>query len=54
MRLIHDDFVERRVRGLVKVDHTGGDVRLEVAVERSASLGDGGVMRRANEHCIVC
>lgn len=36
-----NDFVRRRVRGLVQVDDTRADVRLEVAAQRRAAVGDG-------------
>jgi hypothetical protein len=46
-----DDFVRRGVRGLVKVDDTGGDVRLEVTLERGCASGDGGEVTSANKDC---
>jgi hypothetical protein len=44
-----DDFVRRRVGGLVEVDDTAGDVRLQVALEGSRTGWDGGEMSRANK-----
>lgn len=40
-----DDLVRRRVRGLVEVDHTRLDVRLEVTLQRRGTSGDGGEVR---------
>ena len=47
------DFVGRRVRRLVEVDDTGRDVLLQVTRKRCASLGNGSVVRRADEHCKI-
>ena len=46
------DFVRRWVRGLVEVDDTRANVRLDVSRQRRASLGNGRVMRSAYKHCV--
>lgn len=45
------DFVTGRVGGLVEVDHTGADVRLEVTLERRSTGRDWGEVAGANKHC---
>lgn len=42
----------RRIRGLVEVDDTGINVRLEVSLERRGSGGNGSEMTSPNQHCI--
>lgn len=46
-----DDFVRRRVGGLVEVDNTAGDVRLEITLEGSCACRDGGEVTSANKDC---
>ena len=48
-----DDFVGRRVGGLVEVDHSGFDVRGEVSLERGTSGGDGGEVGGSDEEFVV-
>jgi hypothetical protein len=46
-----NDFVRRGVGRLVKVDDTGGDVRLEVTLEGGCASRDGGEVTSANKDC---
>lgn len=46
-----DDFVRRRVGRLVEVDHTTGDVLLEITLEGSCAGRDGGEVTSANKDC---
>jgi hypothetical protein len=46
-----DDFVGRRVGGLVEVDDTGGDVGGQVAAERVATSGNRGEVTGADQNC---
>jgi hypothetical protein len=39
-----------RVRGLVEVNHTGANVRLEVPFERCAAIGNGCKVTGANKY----
>lgn len=45
-----NDFVGGGIRGLVKVDDTGSDIRSKITLERGASSGDGGEMTRPDEN----
>lgn len=49
-----DDFVGRRVGGLVEVDDTGGDVRGQVAAERVAASGNRGEVTGADQNWTFC
>lgn len=44
-----DDFVTGRVGRLVQVDNTRADVRLDVALQRRTSIGDGSEVTRSDE-----
>lgn len=44
-----NDFVTGRVGGLVEVDDTRADVRLEVALQRGGAIGDRGEVTRSDE-----
>jgi hypothetical protein len=46
-----DDFVRGGVGGLVEVDDTAGDVRLEITLEGSCARGDGSKVSSANKDC---
>lgn len=46
-----DDLVGGRVGGLVEVDDAGADVRLEVALQRRASVGNGSKVSGSNQDC---
>lgn len=46
-----DDLVRGRVRGLIEVDDTRANVRLDVALEGRAAVGDRGEVAGAHEHC---
>jgi hypothetical protein len=46
-----DNFVGRWVRGLVKVDDTGGDVGGQVAAERVATSGNRGEVTGTDQNC---
>ena len=48
-----DDFVGRRVGGLVEVDDTGGDVGGQVAAERVAASGNRGEVTGADQDCKI-
>lgn len=45
-----DDFMGGWIRGLVEVDHAGGDVGFEVALERGATVWNGGEVTGADEY----
>ena len=48
-----DDFVGRRVGGLVEVDHSGLDIRGKVSLERGTSGGDRGEVGGSNKEFVV-
>jgi hypothetical protein len=45
-----DHFVTRWVRGLVEIYDTGADVRLKVALEWGASIGNGSEMASSDKY----
>lgn len=47
-----DNFVRGRVRRLVEVNDAGANIRLQVAAERCAAVGNRGEVRGANEYCL--
>jgi hypothetical protein len=47
------DFVRRRVRRLVQVDHTRLDVRRQLALQRRAAVRDGREVRGAHEQLVL-
>ena len=47
------DLVRRRVRRLVEVDNTALDVRLDVALMRRATVGNGRKVASSDEYCNI-
>lgn len=48
-----DDFVGTGVGGLVEVDDTGGDVTLDVALQRRSTARDGGEVAGADKKFVI-
>jgi hypothetical protein len=46
-----NNFVAGGVGGLVEIYNTRTDIRFEIALERSASIGDRGEMTSSDEYC---
>lgn len=46
-----DDLVTRGIGRLIEVDDSRADVRLDVALQRRAAIGNGGEVTRSNENC---